>query len=216
MQTTQISYNPNFTSVIPVKVIANGKEALDEETVRKACNAVIRAISGPIKDNPNPAIKPAAAMLSTMDPDYCYYKAYAGGYLSSGSDLINSDYFKTIIGKHGGYIVTGQPVNVFNELGHKIGKAKKECKLNGMQNSKTLQNAQDAYFAYMRKIGCNLSLRIREAFNNITKERFGKQQQMEVSVTTKQVKQKGVPKIAIKSIEDIKFSDRPDKFTKTS
>lgn len=215
MQVNQISNGTTFTSVIPVKVIANGKEVLDEETVRKTCNAVIRAISGPIKDNPNPAIRPAAATLNTMDPDYCYFRAYAHGYLSSDKNSINSDYFKTIIGKHGGYIVTGQPVGVLNQLGHDIGKAKRNCRLDGMQTSKALQNANDNYFSYIQRIGSNISLRIREAFNHITKERYGKEQQMEVYVTTKQAKQNGVSKVVIKNIDNIKFSDRP-KFTKTS
>lgn len=206
--------NISFTSVIPVKVIANGIEATDEETVRKTCNMVIRALSGPVKYNHNHAVRNAAAKLGTMDPDYDYFRAYTKGYLGVGEDVINSDFFKTIKGKHGGYIVTGDEVKKFKIIGHEIGSAKKEAKLLGNSMTEKLVQAHKKYQRLMHDIGKSTHLRIREIFDPKSGEKLGKQQQMEVSVTTRIAKRKGVNKVEIKSLDNIEFTDRPD-FTKS-
>lgn len=206
--------NISFTSVIPVKVIANGIEAADEETVRKTCNMVIRALSGPIKYNNNPAVRNAAAKLGTMDPDYDYFRAYTKGYLGVGEDVINSDFFKTIKGNHGGYIVTGPEVMKFKAAGHEIGSAKKEAKILGVELTERLEKAYTKYRKLMQEIGRSTPLRLREIFDPKTAEKVGKQQQMEVSVTTRIAKRKGVNKVEIKSLDNIAFTDRPD-FTKS-
>ncbi len=200
--------NINFTSVIPVKVIANGQEVKDEDTIRKSCNAVIREISGPIHSSDNPCIRPAAATLSTMDPHYNYFLAYVRGYKNIHNNAINSDYFKTIMGSNGGYIVTGPNVEKLNEAGLEIGRARKECKENGLNNSLRLQNAYEHYQKTIRNIGSDNSERITEVFDRKTNRRLGKQQQMEVHVTTKTVKRAGKPTVVVKSIDEINFSNR--------
>ncbi len=207
--------NISFTSVIPVKVIANGVEATDAETVRKTCNYLIRSLSGPVKYNPNPVVKNAAARLSTMDPDYDFFRAYTHGYLGMGEDIINSDFFKTIIGKHGGYIVTGSDVNQFKLLGHEIGRARKICKESGVKCNERLMQAHKNYQNYIYEIGTSVSRRIKEIFNPQTREKIGKPQQMEVHITTRIAKRKGVNKVEIKSLDNIDFTDRLN-FTKTS
>lgn len=198
----------NFTSVIPVKVIANGVEAKDEDTIRKTCNAVIREISGPIHESENPCIRPAAATLSTMDPHYNYFLAYVRGYKNVHDNAINSDYFKTIMGGNGGYIVTGPNVEKLSEAGLEIGRAKKECKEYGINNSVRLQNAHENYQRTIRAIGSDNSERITEIFDKKTGRRLGKQQQMEVHVTTKTVKRAGKPTVVVKSLDEINFANR--------
>ena len=199
----------SFTSVIPVKVIANGIETIDEETVRKGCNAVIREISGPIRTSENPIIRPAAAMLSTMDPHYNYFLAYSNGYKSLNKNSTNSDYFKTIIGKAGhGYIVTGPRVLDIDAAGYEIGKAKKECKELKIETSDRLKNAYWEYQATIKRIGSDGNERIREIFDRRTCKKYGNKQQMEVYITTKSVKRGYKSAVVVKSIDDIKFSNR--------
>ena len=207
MQINKIN-NTNFTSVIPVKIIANGQEAKDEDTIRKGCNAVIREISGPIHESGNPYIRPAAATLSRMDPHYNYFLAYTRGYKNINDNSINSDYFKTIMGRSGGYIVTGPQVNDLSEAGLEIGRAKKECKSNGMSDSLRLQTAYANYQNTIRKIGSNNNERITEIFDPKTGKKLGKQQEMEVHITTKTVKRSGKPTVVVKSIDSITFNDR--------
>lgn len=210
----QVNNNISFTSVIPVKVVANGQECKNVDTIRKVCNAVIKEISGPIKNNPNPTIRNATARLSTMDPDYNYFKAYTNGYLANGNG-INSDHFRTIIGGQGGYIVTGPAVNDFKILGERIGRAQKECKEAGLKNSPQLEDAYFQYSKHIQTIGRNIKLRLTEIYDKQSGYRLGRPQQMEVKVTTGHVKRKGEEKVVIKSIDNIDFTDRID-FTKTS
>ncbi len=208
MQVNSINSGISFKSLIPVKVIANGQEAKDEETIRKGCNAVIREISGPIWKSENPNIRPAAATLSTMDPHYNYFLAYTRGYKNIHDNAINSDYFKTILGAENGYILTGPKVQDLNEIGLEIGRAKKECKQNGMDESRRLQSAYDAYHNALNKIGTNGSERIREIFDKKTGKKMGKEQQMEVHITTKTVKRNGKDTIVVKSIDQIDFTNK--------
>ena len=208
MQVNSINNGISFKSLIPVKIIANGQEAKDEETIRKGCNAVIREISGPIWKSENPIIRPAAATLSTMDPHYNYFLAYTRGYKNIHDNAINSDYFKTIIGSQSGYILTGPKVQELSEIGLEIGRAKKECKQNGISNSRRLQDAHDNYHNTLNKIGTDVNERIREIFDKKTGKKMGKEQQMEVHITTKTVKRNGKDAVVVKSIDQIDFTNK--------
>ena len=207
MQITPIN-NQNFTSVIPVKVIANGQEVLDEETIRKGCNALIRAIAGPIRENTNPVIRPAAATLSTMDPHYNYFLAYTSGYKNIAQDSINSDYFKTIMGRSGGYIVTGPRVQEISSAGYEIGSARKECRNYGLANSDRLNQAYVNYQKTIANIGNDINERLSEIFDRKTGKRLGKHQQIELHITTKNVKRNNKNSVTVKSIDDVQFKDR--------
>ncbi|MBE7710176.1 MAG: hypothetical protein E7Z93_07005 [Cyanobacteria bacterium SIG32] len=207
MQINKIN-NVNFTSVIPVRVIANGQEVKDEETVRKGCNALIREISGPIHRSENPNTRPAAAILSTMDPHYNYFLAYTKGYKNINETSTNSDYFKTIMGSNGGYIVTGPQVQLLSDAGLEIGRAKKECNEYGLHNSDRLQNAYIAYQNTIKNIGSNTNERLTELCDKKTGRRLGKQQEIELHISTKTVKRNGKPAVVVKSIDEINFKDR--------
>ena len=83
----------NFTGVIPVRVFQNGKEVLEKNLVRKTCLEVINGLAGPIKDNPQ--FKQTAAMLSVMDHDYKFARAFHGySRVIADKKLTPSDFFK--------------------------------------------------------------------------------------------------------------------------
>lgn len=199
----KVTSNINFTSVIPVKVIANGKETYDEDVIRKSCNALIREIAGPIHKSENPYIRPLAATLSTMDPHYNYFTAYTRGYKNLYPNAINSEYIKTIINNGQGYIITGPQVEKLNTCGYKIGVAKKECKLQNAQNNLKLQAASQAYQNALLSISRDKNARIREIYDYNSKQRMGKEQKIELCVTTKNIKRDNKNTIAIKSIDNV-------------
>ena len=208
MQINSINSGISFKSVIPVKVIVNGEEVKDEDTIRKGCNAFIREISGPIYKSENPNIRPAAATLSTMDPHYNYFLAYTKGYKNIHDSAVNSDYFKTIFGTNGGYIVTGPQVQLLSDAGLEIGRAKKECREYGLHNSPRLANAYENYQKTIKNIGSNINERLTEIYDKRNGNRLGKQQEIELHISTKTVKRGGVPTVVVKSIDEIKFSNR--------
>ena len=190
----------NFTGVIPVRVFQNGKEILDKNIVRKTCLEVINGLAGPLKDKPQ--FKQPAAMLAVMDHDYKYARAFHG-YCGVISDkkLTPSDFFKIIFDKYGrGYIITGKSSDKITEAGRRIGLAKRECNLGNSQNSLNLDDAKKNYWETIARIGNNLDLRIREAFSSATLEKFGKYQQMNIQINTKQSKNKTLPKIILEKI----------------
>lgn len=210
----QVNNNISFTSVIPIKVIANGVESADPETIRKTCNYIVRSLSGPVKYN-TPIVQNAAAKLGTMDPDYNHYLAYTRGYCNQLGG-INSDYFKIITDRAGrGYIVTGKEVNRFREVGQEIGSAQKECKNFGLTTSKRLQDAYNKYVELISEVGRNINLRLREVINPFNHTPEGNFMEMNVYVTTRKATRKGVEKVEIKSLDNIDFGIR-NNFTKTS
>ena len=195
----------NFTGVIPVRVFQNGKEVLEKNLVRKTCLEVINGLAGPIKDKPQ--FKQTAAMLSVMDHDYKFARAFHGySRVIADKKLTPSDFFKIIFDRFGrGYIVTGKQSDKISELGHQIGIAKRECNIYNTATSPKLEAAKKNYWNYIEQIGNNLDLRIKEAFSPATLEKFGKYQQMNVQINTKTTKSKSLPKIIL---EKINFSAR--------
>lgn len=203
----KIMSNINFTSVIPVKVIANGKEAKDEDTIRKSCNALIREIAGPIYQSKNEHIRPFAATLNTVDPHYNYFIAYTKGYKNLYPNAVNSEYIKTIISNGQGYIVTGPQVDKLNACGYEIGSAKKECKFHNVQNSSRLQSAVLAYQNTLRSISQDKSARIREIYDYNSKQKMGNEQEIELHVTSKVVNRNNAKSVVVKSIDRVFLKD---------
>ena len=197
----------NFTGVIPVRVLQNGKEVLDKNIVHKSCLEVIKGLSGPLHTKPE--FKSTAAQLSVMDHDYKYARAFFGySRLIPGEKLTASKFFKIIFDKFNrGYIVTGKPSEKLSELGKSIGKARGECKLYGINDSPALETARKNYWDTYKSIGNDLKLRIREAFSPSTLEKYGNYQQMDLHITTKPQKIRGREDSKV-IIENIVFSDR--------
>lgn len=204
MQVNSISgSNVNFTSVIPVRVLQDGKEVLDKSLVHKTCLKVVQGLAGPISEKPE--FKSTAAQLAAMDNDYKYTRAFFGyNRILPDQKLTTSKFFKIIFDKFNrGYIVTGRPSEQLSELGKEIGRARRECKDYGIVESPKLEKARKNYWDAVMNIGNNLNLRIREAFLPATLEKVGKYQQMDVHITTKPLKNE--QKI---TISNINFSDK--------
>lgn len=200
--------NVNFCGVIPTRVFVGNTEITDGKTIHRACTSAVKALAGPLSENPQ--FKPAAAQLSVMDSDYRFQKAFFGYTKNHHDEIFSviSDFFKIIFDRNNkGYIVTGQSSNILSDLGKQIGRAKKNCKINGIADSEELRQAQQAYWQGVSKIGNNSDLRIREAFNPHTLQKFGKQQQMDIYITTKERKLKGQPDLKV-MLDHIEFSDR--------
>ena len=199
--------NISFTGVIPVRILKDGKEVFDKNIVRKACLEVIDGLAGPLKDKPE--FKSPAAQLAAMDSDYKYVRAFHGySRVFSESKFTPSNFFKIIFDKIGrAYIVTGKASDTLSDLGKAIGRAKRDCKICNIENSPALEAAKNNYWEYLKKVGNNLDLRIKEAFAPSTLQKFGKYQQMDVQITTKPHKVKGKEDTKV-ILENICFSDR--------
>ena len=199
--------NINFSGVIPVRVLKDGKEVFDKNIVRKTCHNVIDGLAGPLKDKPE--FRPIASQLAVMDNDYKYARAYHGyNSIVAEQKLTASKFFKIIYDRVGrGYIVTGKPSENISELGREIGRARSDCKIYGVGTSPRLEAAKKNYWDYVKAVGNNLDLRIKEAFSTTTLQKFGEYQQMDVQITTKPHKVKGKEDTKV-ILEKISFSDR--------
>lgn len=197
--------NVSFKGVIPVRVLQNGQEVFEKNVIRKSCLKAIKALSGPLHENPQ--YKPIAAQLAVMDSDYSYIKAFLG-YSNLFKKNTTSDFFKIIFDKNGrGYITTGQTSEILAEAGKKIGLAKRDAGINNLQNSLKVEEAKENYRKTVIAIGNNANLRIHEGFNPQTKTRFGKSQQLDLHINTHQGIKKGKETINV-LLKNIKFSDK--------
>ncbi len=197
----------SFTGVIPVKVIKNGQETFDKQTIHKTCLRVINGIAGPLKERPE--YIPIASKLAVMDSDYKYHKAL-NGYktIYNNTKLTASNFFRIIFDQmNRGYIVTGAPAEELSKIGREIGYHKKSCKIFNNERSHALEMVNNKYWDFIKKIGNNFNLRIRECFNPETNTKIGDLQQMVVNVTTKSTKNKNLnnEKLIIDNIYFDKF-----------
>ena len=196
MQISGLKSNQNFQGITPIRVYQNGKEVLDERVIRNTCSKVIKAFSGLLETK----YKPAAAQLEISDIDYSYIRAmrgYPDKFIKA--DAVPSDYIKTIYDKAGrGYLVTGSLSDDLSVLGYRIGLATKDAKSRGLRTTAQIENARLEYGEFVKRIGNNLKLRTREAYNRITGERIGNPVQIIANITTKPVKVKGKPTSKVK------------------
>lgn len=189
MQICSLNNSPTFQSITPIRVYQDGKEVLDERIVKNTCAKIIKVFSGPLETK----FKPAAAQLEVGDIDYSYIRAIHG-YTDKfvKSDTIPSDYIKTIYDRSGrGYLVTGEYTDDLSALGYRIGIATKDAKSKGLRTSPQIEQARSEYGDFVKKIGNDLSLRTKEAYNRYTGERIGNPVQIIANITTKPVRVKG-------------------------
>ncbi len=193
----------NFTGVIPVRVLQDGKEVRDKELIKKTCHAVIKGIAGPLPQKQE--FKTTAALLSTMDSEYKYPIAYLGYTRDLPNEQV-SQFFKTIFDKSDrGYIVTGKASEILSERGKAIGIATRQVYLGNVSPSE-IANAENNYWEAYHTIVNNMALRIREAFSPYG-QKLGKYQQMDVQITTKPHKVKGKEDLKV-ILDKISFSER--------
>ncbi len=203
----QVKNEVNFTGVVPVRVIKNGKEILDKEIVRKTCLELVKELSGPLADNEK--YQSFAAQLSVRDSDYSYINAYKGyTQILPGGKLTPSSFFKILFDQQNrGYLVTGRASEIMSELGKLIGKAKRECNFLGVPDSPRLLDARKNYWDTYQDIVNNMNLRIKEAFSPRTLKKYGKYQQIDATISTKPQKLKEKTETKV-NIENLDFSDR--------
>ena len=96
---------------------------------------------------------------------------------------------------------------IFTKIGREIGYHKKSCKIFNNERSHALEMVNNKYWDFIKKIGNNFNLRIRECFNPETNTKIGDLQQMVVNVTTKSTKNKNLnnEKLIIDNIYFDKF-----------
>ena len=189
MQVSSINNNVNFKGITPIRVYENGVEILDERVVKNACAKVIKAFCGPLESK----YKPAAAQLEISDRDYSYFRAMRG-YVDKfeRSDDVPSNYIKVIYDRSNrGYLVTGRFSDDLSVLGRRMGLAQKEAKSLGLKTTQAFEEARDAYWEYVRKIGNDLSNRTTEAYNRATGAKIGGPAQIIANISTKPVRSHG-------------------------
>lgn len=154
MQINSQNNSVNFTSVIPVKVFYDGKQALNKTNITRGCDRAIKAMCGPLEKNPN--MRSELKYLERFDKDYSLYNAYYGFPQEGrvGSTVFNGD----------GYIFTGEEAKKIKEIGKEIGHELKKCKEKGVKESYELHCARDNYIREVRKFVGEKSRRIRDIF----------------------------------------------------
>lgn len=207
MQVSGINSSTNFKGITPIRVYKNGVEVLDRQIVENVSEKAIKAFGGPLENK----YKPIAAQLAVRDKDYSYPRAIAG-YVNKfrNPDEVNSDFIRVIYDKNNrGYLVTGPMSTDLKVLGHNIGIAKKECAQQGLRTSDKYEQARKLYGEYVKNIGNNMRNRVREAFDSINGEKYGKYQEMRIDITTTPHNKKAKGQITERvMIENISFNDR--------
>jgi len=133
--------NVNFTSIIPFKVMIDGKRCFEPKTMHTACNK-LRHI---LVENPQQDRK-KAQIINTFwynDKDFCVGKVRNGTYKQAPGEFIKYHYSYDKFGG-GPYIITGPQAAKLHEKGKNIGISKSESleKLNTTDTFEVLESRQ--------------------------------------------------------------------------
>ena len=165
--------NPSFTSVVPVRVFIDGREAYSEKFVRPACRQLSTILAGPVKENETIKIA-ILKMFGAFDPEYNILYGISGYPKKFGQKNIQpSDYFSYTFDKNGHYFISGTQGEKLRELGHKIGIEQRTCKEHNVKTSFDLDVAKGKYWAAIKYFIRNKSLRLTENFDSDTGKKSG-------------------------------------------
>ncbi len=176
--------HPSFTSVIPLRVHIDGMETFNQKNIRSACRQLSSILAGPAGDDQKKIniIKEFAK----HDPDYSIHYGLKGYPNLKGEKkkMQPSDYFRCIVDKTKSYLFTGDQAKRLRELGKAVGQEQQICKSRKIPNSFDLQVAKRNYGFTIANFIRSTKLRLRETFDNITKQKIGKPMELNIHMTS--------------------------------
>ena len=164
--------NPSFTSIVPVKVFIDGKEAIDPKYIRSACRQLSTILVGPAKNTEfNTGI---VKEFAKHDVDYSFYGGMNGFPKDYRGKVTPSNYFRCICDRVGNFLFTGIHAERLNQLGKSVGAERFSCKTREIADSFDLQVAKSNYGQTISRYINLPFLRMTETYDNFTKQRLGK------------------------------------------
>lgn len=125
--------NPNFTSVIPIKVFIDGEKCTDISLIHRAIRALVKIVTKPAGNNTN--ANTIRQVFLTLDHDASFFNGVVRP--------IRNGLYRDI-----SYLFTGQHATRLDELGKLIGRAKakgndpRDIQVNYFNEIKQLINPQ--------------------------------------------------------------------------
>ena len=179
----RLNNKASFTSVVPVRVFVDGMETFNQKNIRAACRQLSATLTGPAKNDAKKIniIKEYAK----FDPDY-KFEYGLNGYPKQWNkkNMQPSDYFRCIADNTRSYLFTGDQANKLKELGKAVGQEQQACKARKIANSFDLQVAKRNYGFTIANFIRSTKLRIRETFDIITKQKTGKQVELNIHMSS--------------------------------
>lgn len=175
--------NPSFTSVVPVRVFIDGMETFNQKNIKSACRQLSTILAGPAKND----IKQLSIIreYAKFDPDYILQYGYKGyPKLNNKKNIQPSDYFRCIADNTRSYLFTGEQAKKLREFGKAIGEEQQACKARKISNSFDLQVAKKNYGFTISNFIKSTKLRLKESFNSITKQKFGKPVELNINMSS--------------------------------
>lgn len=174
--------NPSFTSIVPVKVFIDGKEAVDPKYVKSACRQLTNILIGPAKGSEYKM--DIVREFAKRDVDYSFYYGMNGFPKDHKGKIVPSNYFRCVCDKIGNFLFTGIHAERLAQLGKSVGAERFTCKNRNIAESFDLQVAKSNYGKTIARF-INLDfLRITETFDDLTKQRLGKPVVLNINLTS--------------------------------
>lgn len=203
MQVSSVN-SPSFTSVIPTKVVIDGREVVNPENVQKGCRKLIETLAGPIKNNQK--AQSIAKKLAKIDKDYNYSTAM-NGYackVFENRKLVKktaSHFFRYINTGGRNFLVTGPQAEMLAKSGKELGLAKSAAKAADKTDTYEQYMAKRTYAELINKITNNKMFRVREGYDAATRKNTDRETFLTIFLKSNQKYGKKDFKLEVDTIE---------------
>lgn len=199
--------SPSFTSVIPTRVIIDGKEAVTKEFMQAGCKKLIEILAGPIKNNEK--AQNIARQVAVIDRDYDYSRAvngYTCHVYEYGKHVKKtaSNFFRYMNINGRDFLITGPQAERLSKTGQQLGRAKAMAKAKGLkENVETIEiyQAKRTYSELINKLANNKALRVREGYDSSSKINKGNETVLNIYLSSNRKYGKSTFKMDVDKVE---------------
>lgn len=168
---SSVSSGPSFSGVVPIRVFIDGKETYDPKLIKASCRQLSTMLSSGSKKGEQTATLVNNGTTKTKeDLIRSRFAAFDKDYKNSTAKLPfgkPSDFFRCVISRDRGYLVTGPQTTLIESYGKLVGSEKIACRERGVDDSLDLMIAKRNYGRIIDDVISSAKLRLKEGLDKL-------------------------------------------------